>query len=152
MLFKVPKLLPQWNVCNCVFFFLFPIIRSQSVVEAGTLKHEEKGENENTQPLLALDWTPSHPTLLHIASLQWHQPPGKHGRTDSHRHVHSAWHKTLHSRHPAMTVTSHWSEQPKWNKDLRDVFVFVFVFPSSARGLEDEARQLWSKAGFSLPP
>ncbi|XP_063499357.1 clavesin-1 isoform X3 [Symphalangus syndactylus] len=29
--------------------------RSQSVVEAGTLKHEEKGENENTQPLLALD-------------------------------------------------------------------------------------------------
>ncbi|MXQ93292.1 hypothetical protein E5288_WYG008048 [Bos mutus] len=28
---------------------------SQSVVEAGTLKHEDKGENENTQPLLALD-------------------------------------------------------------------------------------------------
>ncbi|XP_060241957.1 clavesin-1 isoform X2 [Meriones unguiculatus] len=32
-----------------------PMKRSQSVVEAGTLKHEEKGENENTQPLLALD-------------------------------------------------------------------------------------------------
>ncbi|KAF4022309.1 hypothetical protein G4228_014336 [Cervus hanglu yarkandensis] len=32
-----------------------PMKRSQSVVEAGTLKHEDKGENENTQPLLALD-------------------------------------------------------------------------------------------------
>uniref|UniRef100_A0A8C5UT63 Clavesin-1 n=1 Tax=Microcebus murinus TaxID=30608 RepID=A0A8C5UT63_MICMU len=32
-----------------------PMKRSQSVVEAGTLKHEEKGENDNTQPLLALD-------------------------------------------------------------------------------------------------
>ncbi|XP_036599957.1 clavesin-1 [Trichosurus vulpecula] len=32
-----------------------PMKRSQSVVEAGTLKHEEKEENENTQPLLALD-------------------------------------------------------------------------------------------------
>ncbi|KAH0517649.1 Clavesin-1 [Microtus ochrogaster] len=32
-----------------------PMKRSQSVVEAGTLKHDEKGENENTQPLLALD-------------------------------------------------------------------------------------------------
>ncbi|KAF1528138.1 Clavesin-1, partial [Eudyptula minor] len=32
-----------------------PMKRSQSVVEAGTLKHEDQGENENTQPLLALD-------------------------------------------------------------------------------------------------
>uniref|UniRef100_A0A8C0GRR6 Uncharacterized protein n=2 Tax=Chelonoidis abingdonii TaxID=106734 RepID=A0A8C0GRR6_CHEAB len=29
--------------------------RSQSVVESGTLKHEELGESENTQLLLALD-------------------------------------------------------------------------------------------------
>ncbi|KAL2308354.1 hypothetical protein Nmel_001382 [Mimus melanotis] len=29
--------------------------KSQSVVEAGTLKHEDQGESENTQPLLALD-------------------------------------------------------------------------------------------------
>lgn len=49
-------------------------------MEAGTLKHEEKGENENTQPLLALDWTPSHPMLLQIASLQWYQLPRKHMR------------------------------------------------------------------------
>lgn len=65
----------------------------------------------------------------------------------THRHVHSAWHKTLHSRHPAMTVTSHLSEQPKWNKDLK----CFFFFPSSSKGSEDEARQLRSKAGFSLP-
>ncbi|NWR55432.1 CLVS1 protein, partial [Bucorvus abyssinicus] len=32
-----------------------PMKRSQSVVEAGTLKHEDQGESENTQPLLALD-------------------------------------------------------------------------------------------------
>ncbi|NXU55274.1 CLVS1 protein, partial [Turnix velox] len=32
-----------------------PMKRSQSVVEAGTLKHEDRGESENTQPLLALD-------------------------------------------------------------------------------------------------
>ncbi|KFP77474.1 Clavesin-1, partial [Acanthisitta chloris] len=32
-----------------------PMKRSQSVVEAGTLKHEDHGESENTQPLLALD-------------------------------------------------------------------------------------------------
>ncbi|KAK2527997.1 hypothetical protein Q9233_007773 [Columba guinea] len=32
-----------------------PMKRSQSVVEPGTLKHEDHGESENTQPLLALD-------------------------------------------------------------------------------------------------
>lgn len=57
-----------------------PMKRSQSVVEAGTLKHEEKGENENTQPLLALDWTPSQPMLPHRVSLQRYQPPRKHMR------------------------------------------------------------------------
>lgn len=39
---------PHWHVPVLPF-------RSQSVVEAGTLKHEDLGESENTQPLLALD-------------------------------------------------------------------------------------------------
>lgn len=46
--------LPARTVCDlCVS--PSSLVRSQSVVEAGTLKHDEKGENENTQPLLALD-------------------------------------------------------------------------------------------------
>lgn len=145
---KVPKSLPPWIVCNCVFFLLFLVIRSQSVVEAGTLKHEEKGENENTQPLLALDWTPSHSTLLHVAGLQWRQPPGKQGRTDSHSHVHPAWRKTLHSRHPAMTVTSHWSEQPKWNKDLKCFFVFSFF----SKGIGGWSKAVMKPGRILLPP
>lgn len=74
---------------NCLSSYLFPspVTRSQSVVEAGTLKHEEKGENENTQPLLALDWTPSHPVLLRIASPQWHEPPGSSCATDPTTHA-----------------------------------------------------------------
>uniref|UniRef100_A0A8B9NLF1 Uncharacterized protein n=1 Tax=Accipiter nisus TaxID=211598 RepID=A0A8B9NLF1_9AVES len=53
------------NLCNnklisssfhsSVTFACLLAFRSQSVVEAGTLKHEDQGESENTQPLLALD-------------------------------------------------------------------------------------------------
>lgn len=52
---NVPKCCHHALFVTESFFLPSHLIRSQSVVEAGTLKHEEKGENENTQPLLALD-------------------------------------------------------------------------------------------------
>ena len=112
------------------------------MVEAGTLKHEDKGENENTQPLLALDWTPSHPVLPTSPTLSGISHQEAHVKLTTWL-MRPARHKGLLSCHPVMTVTSHWSEQPKLNKDLRDAFLFF-----------NEGTGRWSKVVMEtrLPP
>lgn len=84
---------PHWHVPVLAF-------RSQSVVEAGTLKHEDLGESENTQPLLALDWAPTRQSWKHSQTSTIPETHRAHV-THSHMCTRFAWEQLLHVSCPS---------------------------------------------------